>query len=99
MVEFKRESRFLVLKQDDIDRYLDSYLKSHLESITAMIREGREEEGRKDNSYVVVNEDEPYAEQVWKLVQDHWEEEEQRRKALELYEKTRDEPRGSFFNP
>ena len=64
-----------------------------------MIREGREEEGRKDNSYVVVNEDEPYAEQVWKLVQDHWEEEEQRRKALELYEKTRDEPRGSFFNP
>ena len=41
MVEFKKENRFLVLKQDDIDRYLDSYLKGHLESITAMIREGR----------------------------------------------------------
>ena len=96
---FKRENKFLVLKSEDIEKYLDSYLKGHLESITAVIEESREEVGKKTNSYIVVNEDEPYAEQVWALIQAHWEEEEQERMVNNLCKKAEGAPKGSVLNP
>ena len=66
---FKRENKFLVLKSEDIEKYLDSYLKDQLDSVTAVIEDSRKEVGKKTNSYIVVNEDEPYAEVVWKLIE------------------------------
>lgn len=73
MGEVKRENRFLVLKWDDIRKFLYPNDGEKLEEILAIIGEGRKSEGKKDNTYVVVNEDEPYAEKVWKLIQDHQE--------------------------
>lgn len=70
MGKFERYAKYEVMKLGDIEKYLDSYLRGHLESIKAVIREGREGAGKKENSYVVVNEDEPYAEKVWKLIEE-----------------------------
>jgi len=66
--EFKREEKYLVLKLDDIDRLPDQMLES-LKAILSYIGSLRRAQGKKDNSYVVVNEDESYAEAVWKLIQ------------------------------
>lgn len=67
---FKRDyNKYLVLKQDDIGKYLVGSQKTELEEIRRFVRANRLAEGKKDNTYVVVNEDEPYAEIVWKLVE------------------------------
>lgn len=74
MKEFKRESKYLVVKLGDIEEYLIPPDKEALDEMLKMIRAYRVSEGKpKTNSYVVVNEDEPYAEQVWELIQKHWE--------------------------
>jgi len=68
--EFKRETKYLVLKWDDIDKYLKmSYEFRHLQEIISTIGVGRINDGKKDNTYVVVNEDESYAEDVWMLIE------------------------------
>jgi len=73
MKEFMRENKYLVLKWDDIEKYLAtaSEFKS-LQNIISTIKAGRIFDRKKDNTYVVVNEDEPYAEQVWQLIQKQW---------------------------
>ena len=69
MKEFKRETKYLVLKQVDIKEYLGDFQKEELDWCTKSIQSRRKTEGKKINSYVVVNQDEPYAEVVWKLIE------------------------------
>ncbi len=66
---FKRETKYLVLKWDDVNKYLNENGQGWLRAICNAIHEGREREGKKENTYVVVNEDEPYAEIVWELIE------------------------------
>lgn len=66
---FKKEDKYLVIKLDDIKNFLSKEMILQLESICQIIREGRHELGKKDNSYVVVNEDENYADRVWKFIE------------------------------
>lgn len=66
---FERKRKYLVLKTDDIDSYLNTSEQCALLNICHIIGHGRELDGKKDNSYVVVNEDEPYAEKVWALIE------------------------------
>lgn len=66
---FKRENKYLVLKWDDIRTFLHPNDGEKLEEILEVIGGGRKEEDKKDNTYVVVSEDEPYAEIVWKLIE------------------------------
>lgn len=73
MEEFKRENKYLVLKHGDIELYLTKRDKADLNIMLLGIAKGRIDMGKKPNHYVVVNEDEPYAEQVWQLIQEHWE--------------------------
>lgn len=99
MYEFKRLNKYLVLKQEDIESCLTETQKSHLQVLLDSVRYCRKHLHKEDNSYVVVNEDESYAGAVWKLI-----EEGERRKyedaaASKLVEKTKNAPRGSFFNP
>jgi hypothetical protein len=68
MTDFKRENKYLVLKWDDIEAALTGQGLDMLGSICDAIVSYREREEKPDNSYVVVNEDEPYAEQVWELI-------------------------------
>lgn len=85
VAEFKRENKYLVLKWDDVRRFLHPNDGENLDRILTIIADGRQSEGKKENSYVVVNMDEPYAEQVWKLIQAQWEKEEQEREEQRQY--------------
>jgi hypothetical protein len=70
--EFKRENKYLVIKWADLRKYLtqDVFVKFDIITyICDVVNEGRHKEGKKDNTYVVVNEDEPYAEDVWMLIE------------------------------
>ncbi len=69
MTEFKQEGKYLVLKWEDIEKCLGEVDKKLLEEMCNCIAANRHYYGKKDNFYVVVNEDEPYAEQVWKLIE------------------------------
>jgi len=66
---FERKEKYVVLKIDDVNEYLTSHYQTALRSICAIIEDGRRQDGKKSNYYVVVNQDEPYAEQVWKLIE------------------------------
>lgn len=69
--EFIRYAKYEVMKLVDIDKFLSDEQKTNLDSITKSIQEGRVKEGKPAcNRYVVVNEDMPYAEQVWKLIEE-----------------------------
>ena len=92
MYKFERKPKFLVLKLKDCDEFLSPEQQSDLSQICKVIRQGRLEIGKKDNSYVVVNCDEPYAEEVWKLI-------EQEERLKNTLVETENNPRGSFFNP
>ena len=72
--EFTRELKYLVVKRDDIDKYLTKDEVIELDTILLGVAKGRIRDGKKANSYVVVNQDEPYAEKVWELIQAYWEE-------------------------
>jgi len=68
-VVFKRDyNKYLVLKQEDVEK-LPADLKEALKAVQGWIRANRLAEDRKNNAYIVVNEDEPYAEVVWRLIE------------------------------
>jgi len=74
MARFERYEKYLVLKHEDIDKYLSEAGREELARLCCHIRDGREKDGKYPApSYVVVNEDEPYAEKVWRLVQEQQE--------------------------
>ena len=69
---FKRYAKYEVMKLEDIDKYLTPTQKTNLDDIILSIHKGRVKNGKAPcNHYVVVNEDMPYAEQVWKLIEDY----------------------------
>lgn len=73
MKKFKRCNKYLVLKRDDLEKYLnqDPFVNFDIIGyICDAIRLGRLKDGKGENRYVVVNEDEPYAEKVWRLIED-----------------------------
>lgn len=70
--EFYRfNDKYVVLKKDDINKYLSDRPKHDLDMICRMIRGLRHYEGKKDNSYLVVNTDEPYAPEVARIMTEH----------------------------
>jgi len=79
MAKFERYNKYLVLKLEDIENFTNNEQKKWLSRIQYSIRSHRLAHGKKDNSYVVVNEDQPYAEKVWVLIQEQWEREEKER--------------------
>lgn len=67
---FQKYDKYEVMKIDDILKYLNNDQKAVLDGIFETIEEGHAKDGKPAcNRYVVVNEDEPYAEVVWKLVE------------------------------
>ena len=68
--EFKREDKFFVLPQKDIEKYLDLEGIALLQDLTEMIENGRKADGKiGENRYVLVNEDEPYIELIWSMIE------------------------------
>lgn len=64
----QKEEKYLVLKLADIENYLSQRHKELLNECCDEIRLARLMVGKKSNHYIVVNEEEPYAEKVWDLV-------------------------------
>ena len=66
----KREDKFLVLKIADVDAALSGIELDELDKLCDKIRKYRISKGKNpDTKYVSVNQDEPYAEVVWKLIE------------------------------
>jgi len=68
-------SKYTVIKNDDL-RYLTDAQIANLVEIVRDIAVHRQEEGRKfNNTYLVINRDEPYADQVIAIMKEHghWE--------------------------
>jgi hypothetical protein len=63
--------KFIVFNWKDIDRYLDEVDFEALDSIAAKINIGRIQEGKKLNSYITVNADEPYADKVIDIMKEY----------------------------
>lgn len=69
------EAKFTVIKNDDIKKHLDERDKSELSRILWKIGKLRYEEGKEaENTYLVVNVDEPYSPEIINImkVNDHW---------------------------
>ncbi len=63
------EEKYLVLKYEDIQTILTTEEQAQLFRMVRMIRFMRIERGKKDNKYVVINQDEPYFPDVLKLME------------------------------
>ena len=72
MKGFERYAKYHIHKLDD-ENYLNIKEQTILRILLYAMLERRLDDGKSDNSYVVVNEDEPYAETVWGLIQKHFE--------------------------
>lgn len=68
--QFKRENRFLVLKWEDIRKHLDDKQIRSIELYAQFIEVGRLEDGKPLHQYVLVADDWPEYETVWKMIED-----------------------------
>jgi len=79
MTEFKKEDKFLVVKLDDINQFFagvcgdsTTLSKEEKERIFSEVLDGittmRKAQGKKDNKYLIVNQDEPYADLLWEMI-------------------------------
>ncbi len=66
--------KFLVLKWDDINRYLTRRDKDDLNECIEAVLDGRRMGGKPDNTYLVINTDEPYAHEIVEILKrnGHW---------------------------
>lgn len=70
------EQKYTVLKIEDINKYLDVFtaneLAIELDRASSLIEHGREKEGKKPyNSYIVINTDEPYINEIIEIMKRH----------------------------
>ena len=63
------EEKYLVLKWSDIEGILNAYEQADLVKLVRIIRHTRALKGKKENKYVVINQDEPYFPDVLKLME------------------------------
>ena len=61
-------AKYLVLKRDDIEKYLNYHLQANLMQIVGTIEDGCKEDGRRKHEYLVVNMDEPVIDEILELL-------------------------------
>ncbi|MGG3452151.1 hypothetical protein [Domibacillus aminovorans] len=71
-----RERRYTVTNEKDIEKYVPKPLKEKLDivmdGVSAWVEDGRVRDGKKPyNSYIVINVDEPYANEVIEIMERH----------------------------
>ncbi|MDR9857855.1 hypothetical protein RJP21_30130 [Paenibacillus sp. VCA1] len=64
------QMKFTVLKNDDILN-LDPDSLSALDRVVGEIMDNRKAEGKKSNTYLVINTDEPYAAEIIEIMKRH----------------------------
>jgi hypothetical protein len=65
-----RENTHIVIKRDDVNKYLTDSDRYELVMLLNKIDIGRQKDGKKLNSYYVCNTDEPYADNVLGVILD-----------------------------
>lgn len=64
--------KFVVLKIDDVNKYCSSLGRDRLTASMLEIKTGRMQHGKNpDNQYLVINTDEPYADEVIEILKRH----------------------------
>ena len=61
--------KFIAVKVEDVEKYLDDEQKTQLRKICDFLCYGRAKDGKKMNEYIVINTDEPYFDEVVKLME------------------------------
>lgn len=61
--------KYLVLKTDDMERVLSDHAQGYIEMKCREIQKYRQSMGKKDNLYLVINTDEPYAGRVADMIE------------------------------
>ena len=69
MSEFQRENKFIVLNYKRLDEAGRDIAEPFIEALNTFTERYENEIGKLDQRYVVVNQDETYAEGVWKLIE------------------------------
>ena len=67
--EFEQEERYIVFKLADLHRYCSNFNISRIERVWQIIAEGRALEGKRPFSAVVVENDLPEYEPIWKAIE------------------------------
>lgn len=63
--------KYFVIKKDELSRYTHRFSREAVETAVKLIELSRAEKGKKPNSYIVINRDEPYADQVIEIMKQH----------------------------
>ena len=73
-LEGGRFNKFTVIKNDDLYKYIKVSDLFVLKRIMEKIQHFRKKAGKKDNIYIVINTDEPYADEVIEIMKKngHW---------------------------
>lgn len=64
----KTEATHIVIKIEDAQKYLNGMESETLDVITRKICDGRLKDGKKLNSYFIVNQDEPYSRAIHNII-------------------------------
>ena len=65
----KKANTHIVIKREDIFKYLTDNQIKYLDAVLNTIADGRKKDGKKpDNSYYICNTDEPYADDVLAVI-------------------------------
>lgn len=65
------KEKFIVIKIDDAEEYLSIRGKATLSALLDVIQLRQKEDGKKLNKYLVINTDEPYADEVVNILKKH----------------------------
>lgn len=58
----------IVIKREDILKYLTDNQIKYLDAVLNTIADGRKKDGKTENSYYICNTDEPYANEVLEII-------------------------------
>jgi len=65
----KFEDKYVMIKIEDIKKYIPEELQYHLRLMLLKIMNGRVKDGKpRSNDYIVCNQDEAYAKEVWEII-------------------------------
>lgn len=63
--------KYFVIKKDELSKHTHRFSRESVEVAVKLIELARAEKGKKPNSYIVINRDEPYADQVIQIMKQH----------------------------
>jgi len=70
----KKENKYLIMKIEDVENYFSQFTKGTFAEEQAIIEQEPfwkvvdELEKQNKNNYIIINQDEPYAELIWQII-------------------------------